>query len=365
MNEIQFRHEHRQPGVTLEGAAMTKVFIQALEGPPDDLIAFTGKSERDIRVRWLVANETSHGEKGHSMDGPWAKHTDTDDHNGVYLKRSQNWPSGAIGNIDEVHLIYISDGTQFPKEFATGKLHFAPSLTDRVTFDTLSNDPSIAVRSSGNISIFFLAFRLEKIGRALRRQIASAIDVNALADLWSQAATAASAIIPRGMHGHDWGKHEKVQVNPSVPPLTLLCPPQNTFAHDLATNIQRQCVHAKITVALTGTYRNWREMTEAWKQGQGDMVIASWHHRTSQPDDPDRYLNALFHSSGGANWGKYGAVDSILKNKEHEKAVKQIKWDVPIAPLVYWNRFSAYRTGLGLELEAGALPKDRLVNVKI
>jgi ABC-type transport system substrate-binding protein len=167
------------------------------------------------------------------------------------------------------------------------------------------------------------------------------------------------------MRGHEWGKHEKVHAHANVPPLTLLRPPPTTFAHDLATNIELQLVKAKITVTLTGLYRNWGEMNEAWKQGQGDMVIASWHHRTSQPDDPDRYLHALFHSSSGANWGKYKEVDSLLENKEHEKAVKQIKSDVPIVPLVDWKRFSAYRTGLGLELEAGALPKDRLVNVKI
>jgi hypothetical protein len=32
------------------------VLVHALEGKPDDPIKFTGKSERDIRVRWLVAD---------------------------------------------------------------------------------------------------------------------------------------------------------------------------------------------------------------------------------------------------------------------------------------------------------------------
>ena len=46
---------------------MPKIFVHALEGMPDDPHNFTGNSERDIRVRWLVTDP----EGAPVGTGPW------------------------------------------------------------------------------------------------------------------------------------------------------------------------------------------------------------------------------------------------------------------------------------------------------
>jgi ABC-type transport system substrate-binding protein len=345
---------------------MPTIFSHALEGPPEDPTHFLGKTERDIRVRWLVANEASHGANGTTLHGPWAK--DHDDANGMYLKRSQHWPSDARGSLDEIHLRYIPGGTDLAEQLQSGNLHFAPSLTDPSLFAALQSNPDIELTAAGNISTFFLMFRLETANRALRRRIASTINVQELAALWPEAAAPATALVHPKMLGHAWGKHERADLSGPEVALSLLCPPPNTFPHALAVELQRQLGPVGITLRLspdTGGYPTWKAMNEAWKAGNGDLLIAGWHQRTPYPDDPQPYLRALFHSKGGANWSRYGQADGHLDFRRPKQAVGRLKADVPAVPLVYWTRYSAYRKGLGLELVPGGLPKDRLVNVTI
>jgi ABC-type transport system substrate-binding protein len=346
---------------------MPTIFSHALEGPPEDPTHFLGKTERDIRVRWLVANEASHGAHGTTLNGPWTK--DRDDANGLYLKRSPNWPSNATGTIQEVHLLYRPNGNQVATQLMQGTIHFAPALTDPASFSALRSHPDVDVVAAGNISTYFLMFRLEeRVNQMLRNRIASAIDVLALADLWSDAATPADALIHPSMHGHAWGKHGQVAPHGPGADLTLLCPPPNTFPHALAIDIQRQLGPTGIRVALSpniGGHLTWKAMTDAWQAGTGDLLIAGWHQRQPRPDDPKQYLRALFHSNGGANWGRYNQVDGDLTHGRLKQAVDKVIEDVPAVPLVYWTRYSAYRKGKGVELQAGGLPKDRLVNVTL
>jgi hypothetical protein len=209
---------------------------------------------------------------------------------------------------------------------------------------------------------------LEKLDQALRKRIASAIDVHALATLWSEAAKPAMGLIPHNMLGHAWGKHDRIETSGPEITLTLLCPPPNTFPHSLAIEVQRQLRPVEISVTLSpdaGGYPTWKAMTDAWKAGDGDLLIAGWHQRTPYPDDPQPHLRALFHSKGGANWSRYSQADGHLDFRRPKRAVDRIKADVPLVPLVYWTRYSAYRKGIGLELLPGALPKDRLVNITL
>jgi ABC-type transport system substrate-binding protein len=355
------------PDDTLEEAIMP-TFYHALEGPPENLAHFLGKTERDIRVRWLVADEAAHGAAGLALKGPWA--AESIDDQGISLRRSKHWPPKAAGNIDEIRLRYLPDGRDVAAGMMKGggDLHFAPSLTDPGSFAELRSHPEVEMVAAGNISTFFLTFRLEKVGEQLRKRVASAIDVQALAALWREAARPAIALIPHGMPGHDWGKHERTEISGPEVTLTLLCPPPTTFPHALAIEIQRQLRPAGINVTLSldfGGFPTWKAMSEAWKAGNGDLLIAGWHQRTPYPDDPQPYLRALFHSKGGANWSRYGQADGHIDFRRPKRAVERLKADVPAVPLVYWTRYSAYRKGIGLELQAGGLPKDRLVNVTL
>lgn len=341
-------------------------FYHALEGPPEDSTYLLGRNERDIRVRWLVADEAAHGAAGRALKGPWM--AAGIDEQGISLRRSKHWPPGAAGNIDAIRLRYLPDGRDVADGLVKGRgdLHFAPSLTDPGSFAALRSHPEVEVVAAGNVSLFFLTFRLERVDQPLRRRIGSAIDVHALAALWPEAAGPAIAFLPPGMVGHTWGKHEPGEASGPGEALTLLCPPRNTFPHALAVGIQAQLRPLGIDVTLApdpAGYANWKAMTQAWMAGTGDLLIAAWHQRQPRPDDPEPYLRALFHSKGGANWSRYGRADGHLDFRRSKQAVERIKADVPVVPLLYWTRYSAYRKGIGLELQPGGLPKDRLVNV--
>jgi ABC-type transport system substrate-binding protein len=341
-------------------------FHQALEGPPDDLGCFLGKTERDIRVRWLVADEPSHGAAGTTLNGPWEK--DRDDAGGIRLRRSRRWPAEATGNIEEVSLPYQPDGGQVAAQLARGTLQFVPSLTDPGSFAALRSNPDIEVIAAGNISTFFLTFRLDRVDERLRRRITGAIDAHGLAALWPEAAEPATAFVHPRMIGHAWGKQERHEASGKPVEHTLLCPPANTFACTLALEVQRQLHPAGIHLTLApdpGGYPTWKAMNEAWRAGTGDLLIAGWHQRTPYPDDPQPFLRALFHSKGGANWSGYRQADGHLDFRRPKQAVERIEADAPAVPLVYWTRYSAYRKGIGLELLPGGLPKARLVNVTL
>ena len=334
---------------------MTNIFVHALEGMPDDPIGFTGKSERDIRVRWLVGEPVG--------SGPWRVDTTRTTSNGLVLVRQGGKPKPEC--IDEVHLPFIPNGNELKVKLLSGEIHFAPTLTDPSAIAPLKINPDIVVKKTGGISIFFLAFR-KGVDVKLRGAIARAINRHKLAELGKEAASLATGLIPPPMIGHDWGMVEPPSTPISEPgSLVLLCPPKNTFARSLAEEVRNQVNSAtRIIVQLPDPSSNWKVMNEEWKGGKGDLLIASWHQRDDHSDDPANYLRAIFHSKGSANWGRYDTVDAHLDKGHHKDAVDQIKADIPVLPLVYWHRHSAYRSAVqNLDLLPGALPADRLVNV--
>lgn len=357
---------------------MTKTFIQALEGPPDDLIAFTGKSERDIRARWLIWDDVA------STPGPWKRCVSTQ----KILNRIVLEPSGGGSPpvyLQEAHLVFVPDGVDLARrlQLPTGdpdRVDFAPTLTNPATFAALIANPDIRVVSTGGMSTFYLAFRTKTLDQNLRRAVAHAIDVHALAPIGQGAASPAFGPVPPDMSGLDpqlrqppcdaarakslLGRSRRAMNRP----LEILCPPNTTYAGMLGDAVATQ-LSATLPLQVVAVHMpTWGDALTAWKTGQGEMLIASWHQRHARPGDPYPFLQALFHSASSSNLTGYRAADAFLQGsgRNHKKAQQAILGHSPAVFLSHWRRLSAYHGRVqDLRLIPGALPDDRLVTVRI
>ena len=360
---------------------MPKTFIQALEGPPDDLIAFTGKSERDIRARWLIWDDVA------SAPGPWKRCISTQ----KILNRIVLVPSGGGSTpiyLQEAHLVFVPDGGDLARrlQLPTGdpdRVDFAPTLTNPVTFAALIANPDINIVSTGGMSTFYLAFRTKTVNQNLRRAVAHAIDVHALAPIGQGAASPAFGPVPPDMSGHD--PHDPLLRQPPcdvtraqrllgasrrAPARTfgVLCPMNTTYAGMLGDAVAAQ-LSATLPLKVVAVHRpTWGDALSAWKTGQGDMLIASWHQRHARTGDPYSFLQALFHSQSTSNLTGYKAADALLRGsgRDHKKAQAAIITHTPVVFLSHWRRLSAYHARVkNLRLIPGALPDDRLIGVDV
>jgi|WetSurMetagenome_2_1015567.scaffolds.fasta_scaffold06609_3 ABC-type transport system substrate-binding protein len=356
---------------------MTKVFIQALEGPPDDPIAFTGRSERDIRARWLTWDAAE------NSAGPWAISIAKTTPNMIVLEpsRTRNPPTA----LQEVHLVFEADGINLARRLQLptsdpDRIDFAPTLTNPSTFAGLIANPDVNLVATGGISTFYLALRLKTLDQSVRNAVAHAIDVHALAPIGQGAASPAFGPVPPSMAGHDpllrqppcdtararaiLGRSKRTMNRP----LEILCPTDTTYAGMLGNAVAAQ-LSATLPVKVVAVHRpTWGDALAAWKAGQGDMLIAGWHQRHARAGDPYTFLQALFHSGSASNLTGYNAADTLLRGsrRDHRKAQAAIIRHAPAVFLSHWRRLSAYHTRVkNLRLIPGALPEDRLIGVDL
>jgi peptide/nickel transport system substrate-binding protein len=369
--------------------APMKIFVHALEGEPEDLKNFSGKTERDIRVRWLLTNELG----GPVGTGPWkVKHIEP--HKIIILERS------GVGEqpkyINEVHLPFIPDGSELTERLQldaghSNCVHFAPVLTDPSTLSSLRLNPQVQIVTIPGLSLFYLGFYTDRppfSDENLRKAVVSAINVYALAPIAQGAADPAVAPVPPCMVGHDPNLHQD-RFDPATAksllekaltdnnrPLTSL-----TFTYVRATSYANSLAHVvakQITDSLglkvdPNEPPNWEDLVRAVKAKQGDMFLYTWHQRVPHPNDPRDFLTALFHSEnrGTTNltWYKNTAVDGLLNSGtpgDLHKAQTTIIDEAPMAFLVYPKRNSAFHRAVKKpNVGAGGLPADKLKEVDI
>ncbi|HSB78952.1 MAG TPA: ABC transporter substrate-binding protein [Candidatus Methylomirabilis sp.] len=361
---------------------MPKIFVHALEGEPEDPINFTGKTERDIRVSWLVGNPPG--------TGPWTVKSRSPQ--GIILKRQGTPPTSQ--HLEEVHLVFIPDGADLAERLQHDRtkadyVDFAPTLTDPRTFPALRQRPDLSVVATGGYNVFYLSFCLNrppfdnpKVGPDLRRAIAYAIDVRKYVPLGGGAAAAAIGPIPPDMRGHDptlpQPSNDLVKAKrlldgsgyDPTQPLTLLCGNTNTYSAMLAQAVANDLnTNLRLRVNLQ-PHQTWEKMLDAANAGPGHMFIYTWNQRHAYNDDPKQLLHALFHTQGKGNRNKYknAVVDQELNSPSpnHRLVQQKVFDDVPMVCLSHWTRHAAYKADVkNLRLTHAGLPDDKLLDVTI
>jgi ABC-type transport system substrate-binding protein len=362
---------------------MANIFVHALEGKPEKP-DFSGATERDIRVSWLVTDGTPGAPVG---SGPWKPAS-------ISADKIVLVPSGskafATPVIEEVHLPFIPDGNALANRLVLphgepGYVDFAPVLTEPDTFRRLRQNPDIQVLSIPSFNVFYLGFRCDRMHFDERNAVIQVIDVDKYVPLGQGAADAAKGPVPPYMHGHDPNLHQK----PFNPPharaslgspeskmqrtsVTLVYTSVSTYARGLAGAVAWDITSYLGWKVINEGVGTWGEVLDRVKIGQPDMFIYSWNQREAHADDPYDFLIPLFHSSqiGITNLSRYSdpTVDGYLKGagRDHHKAQVKIIDDVPMVFLSHWKRQAAYNRRVnGLRLNSGSLPEDRLVGVTI
>lgn len=366
--------------------APMKIFVHALEGSPEDLKDFSGKTERDIRVRWLVTDKP-----GDPVGtGPWkVKYIDPDKI--IILEPSGVGPQPEC--IEEVQLPFIPDGKELARRLKLGAgeqdcVHFVPVLTDPSTLNTLRLDTQVRVLTIPGLSLFYLGFHTDRPPFSdinLRRAVVSAINVCALASIAEGAADPAVAPVPLCMKGHDPNLHQ-YRFDPAAGrslleksfcdkgrPLGFTYIGAPSYAKALACTLATQITGNLGLKVEAKESADWEKLVRATRGKQGDMFLYSWHQRVPHASDPQDMLTALFHSRnrGTTNltWYSNPAVDGLLESGtpgDLHKAQSIITDDAPMAFLVYPKRNSAFHGAVkNLEVGPGGLVKDKLVKVKI
>lgn len=372
---------------------MPKIFVHALEGEPEDPINFTGKTERDIRVSWLVGNPVG--------SGPWDvdRRRTTDEK--IVLVPSR---SGAKtkSKIEQVHLPFIPDGKEVAERLLLPysdprHVDFVPSLTDPDTFPQLEaadREGCIKLVDQSHPNLFYLGFYWGKApfdDANFRRAVVAAIDVQTHADLKPSrggrrkgAAEPATGPIPPSMHPR--GKHplrkqfcgtakakgflRRCDLKAKkTSHLTLIYNSANAYSAQLvgriADDIER---NLGITVVRMG-YSTWgKALEQVKKRWEGDMFLYSWHHRRKHPNDPQDFLKALFHSKSQTNLTGYDGVDKLLDaaRPNYDAIEAKVLDDAPMVFLSHVKRKAAYNTRVKhLTILDGTLPRNRLTEVDV
>lgn len=358
---------------------MPNIFVHALEGKPDDP-KFQGKSERDIRVRWLVTMP----EGAPVGTGPWLP-PDTIFPDKIVLKRNPKFPKTKPEQIDEVHLPFIADGFDLAERLERaygdprGHVDFAPTVTEPSTFHRLQQNPDIRVRNIPCFNIFYLGFRFDLMNSNDRDAVIQVIDVDKYVPHGQGAADPAKNPVPPYMHGHDPNLHQKHFNPPHAREFktvrtsaTLVYTSASTYAKLLADAVADDIRNYLGWNVKKQDVPTWGDLVQEVLKGQPDMFIYSWNQRESHPDDPYDFLIPLFHSSkiGTTNLTRYrnSNVDGWLKgpSTDQHKAQMEILNDVPMVFLSHFKRKAAYNKRVKhLRLNNGALDEDRLINVEI
>ncbi len=376
-----------------------KILVHALEGMPDNPKNFTGNSERDIRVRWLVTDP----EGAPVGTGPWR--VKGIDNTGIVLERNTSLPpEKQPKHIDEVHLPFIPGGDVLATRLLLppdnlNHVDFAPALTDPGSFSLLeANKRIVQILIMPGFNLFYLGFRMDRpffSDTSHREAVVKAIDVDALVSLGNGAADPAVNPVPLHMHGHDPNLRQGTFDPPGARALlkskeavrlTLVYNNSLTYARALAetvaTDIENNLSIPSVSVSINRHgFETWGQVAEEARDGQPDMFLYSWnqrvahsagHPKPNSKEDPFDFLIPLFHSRniGTTNLTRYSnpQVDALLDGPlpDHRKALRLILDDAPMVSLSYWTRRAAYnRRVTDLFLNEGALPIDRLVNVNL
>lgn len=365
-----------------------KVFVHALEGWPEDTSNFKGKTERDIRVRWLVTRADNEP----VGSGPWKVKDILRDM--IVLE-----PSGQDKKPDyltEVHLPIISNGRELARRLQIDdpknpdRVHFAPIMTDPSTISTLDRKKVEVINNQG-LSLFYLGFCWDRPpfdNSDLRKAVVSSLQVRELPWAASDYADPAVGPVPPNMKGYDpsitqlpYDQSAAIrfleQSNyPIVNPLTFVSIEPQSYANELARNVTLQineCFSSKLKVSLR-TLGNWRELVDAVKGKQWDMFLYAWHQREGRANDPQDFLRALFHSRNidpkdpidKTNLTRYrnAGVDRLLDSGtpgDLLEAQKKIVADAPMVFLSHPRRVSAYNKAVNsLKVRFDGLPADKL-----
>jgi len=388
MNLQRARAPHAQEHFEVGGTPVIKVttLVHALEGMPEDLDNYMGKTERDIRVRWLVADKP-----GDPVGtGPW-KTKKGPSKDMIILE-----PSGKgvqPQDLDEVHLPAIPGGDQLVERLGLDAddprcVHFAPIVTDPKSINALRNNSRVQLIDLPGLSLFYLGFYTDQkpfSNGHLRKAVVSSIDTNALAAVAYGTAVPAVSPVPPNMLGYD----PKIKQLPHDPerakrfldesnygtgsPLTFLYFKPTSYAKDLAMAVAGQisgCLGLKV---VPNELPNWETLVDAVKARRGDMFLYSWHQRVPHPNDPREFLTALFHSRnrGTTNltWYRNDDVDRLLDSgtpKDLHETQQKIVADAPMAFLSHPRRVSAINKAVkNIRMNGDGLPEDKLVMVKI
>lgn len=367
------------------------IFVHALEGKPDDPKDFNEKSERDIRVRWLVT-DSPHGQVG---SGPWMVKAQPDPTK-IVLVRSGNKPEPQ--HIEEVHLPFIPKGEDVADRLVldyTDPRHvdFAPTLTDPNTFARLQHDSRVQVLTMPGLNIFYLGLITDQgpfMNEPIRKAMVRAIDVHTHAALGGGAADSAIGPVPPCMVGYDPNLQQdrlnlaqaeillKSSGYDARLSLNLVYNSANTYTHNLAQVVVKTLT--SIGLAVTPhAFGTWGEVVNVVKaktispNTPVHMFLYSWHQRSARANDPYEFLIALFHSTrrGTTNltWYNNPRVDALLSpgpQQNHHEAQRIIIQDAPMVFLSHWKRKAAYNVRVqNLQLNPGTLPHDKLVGVDV
>jgi ABC-type transport system substrate-binding protein len=378
---------------------MTKIFVHALEGEPEKP-DFTGKTERDIRVNWLVTAKTG-------GPGPWKVKARYG--HGIVLEHSGSGVPPKY--IQEIYLPYIANGDDLKDRLLREQndpLHvdFAPSLTDPDTFKPLEQDSRVTVQNKPGLSTYYLGFYMDrdpfKGNQLLRQAIACAVDVQKHVSLGKGAAIPAVGPIPPNMQGHDPTIHQppydqnaaKKLLGKSgydtTKPLTLVHNGAHVYARNLAEAVMTDLRNLGLVISPRAC-KDWKEMIAEVQKNPADrvshMFLYSWHQREPHPDkpgvpgDPYDFLEALFHPKwhGSKNLTRY--ENSEVKKKldlraDHPSIQNMVLDDAPMVCLSHWNRKYAYNTRVrqydaqgnpkpAFDVGDGVLPTKQLTDVDI
>jgi ABC-type transport system substrate-binding protein len=383
-----------------EVASMINIMYQALEGMPEKP-DYTGKTERDIRVHWLLEDF----QDGITPSGaPWEVDTGQTNAQRIVLKRSTRPEARLPHFLYEVH--FVSEpkgsevGTRLQYDFSRpDRIDFAPTLTDPNTFETLQNNENIQVHNMPGWNIFYLGFYMDELPTNninLRIALRKIINGNKqkYADLAKGAADPAEDPVPPPMDGHDpnvqedrFDEEEVKELLKSIKSKTLLTLLYNSgspspeqqrqpdyvaaLAEAIGVDINKEGAPYGVSVRLEG-YPTWGDLVAAVKKKAGNMFIYSWHQRERRPGDPYNFLRALFHSRniGTTNLTRYNntKVDDYLFGpaSNFREALKIIRGEAPMACLIHWKRKAAYNVRVkDLNLNTGALPADKLVGTSV
>ena len=370
-----------------------KVFVHALEGWPEDTSNFKGKTERDIRVRWLVTRADNEP----VGSGPWKVKDRSKDM--IVLE-----PSGKDKKPDylaEVHLPIIPDGEELARRLQIDdpknpdRVHFAPIMTDPKTISTL-NPKKVEVISNPGLSLLYLGFYWDRApfdNSDLRKAVLSSLNVKELPWAASNYADPAVGPVPPNMKGYD-PNIKQLPYNQSAAigflgqshynidnPLTFVYIKRPSYANDLAVKVTEQinnCFSSdlKVTPIELG---NWETLVPAVKARQGDMFLYSWHQREGRTNDPQGFLSALFHSR---NIDPKDPIDktNLTRYRNHDvdhlldsgtpgnllEAQKKIVGDAPMVFLSHPRRVSAYNKAVkNLKVRFDGLPEDKLIGTDV
>ncbi len=364
---------------------MSKIFFHALEGAPEDPVNFTGQTERDIRVRWLVTDDSPGAKVG---SGPWKVSSSTAD--GIVLIPSDSKIKPNF--LDQVHFCFIPDGDILAEALTNGKVDFA-ILTDPKTIAYFRAHPDkFTVWSQvNNLNIFYLGFYWDKPpfqnNINLRKALACAINTGGVG-FGTGAADPAVGPVPPGMNGYDPGTYHQppcsperakeyyAQSNPRPTRLTLVYNNAHTFS-ELLAGLVRDGIQTNLKLNVDmNPVTDWNALVTAVKQEMGDMFIYSWHQRNPHNNDPHDFLWNLFYSKSSANLtkyrnpqfdnaldrGDYGLAQYLILGKDKNR----IEGDQPMVFLAHWKRTAVWNKRvkhLEEEMGDGCLPKRKLVDV--